>query len=471
MKKLDLIFTAILVPVDFIMIILATLAAYFLRFAPIVTDIRPAIFNLPLREYLAIAFFIAIFWLVLFALSGLYKIKDNKSTAEEFYKIFLGCSAGIMLVMILIFARRELFSSRFIVLAVWGFSIIFVTLGRFLVGKVQAAFRKRGYGIRKVLIIGADRVAEIISQEITQKPEMGYKLIGVIKNYSNDIISQVKNFLNQHPDLYQIIQSKNGTSTEVSLKLVDFCDENHLVFKYTPDLFETQSLNIEIGTLAGVPIMELKRTRLDGWGRIIKRIFDLIGSLVLIILSSPVLLFVALAVKFDSEGPVFFSQYDNGEKLKRVGEHGKPFNYFKFRSMKLGAHQMRQELADLNLRNDGPLFKIKNDPRVTQVGKFIRRYSLDELPELFLVFIGKMSLVGPRPHFPEEVEKYQRHHKKSLMIKPGITGLAQISGRSDLSFEDEVKLDAYYIENWSLLLDLQILLKTPLAVLKYQKNC
>lgn len=128
-----------------------------------------------------------------------------------------------------------------------------------------------------------------------------------------------------------------------------------------------------------------------------------------------------------------------------------------------------KELAKFNQRGDGPMVKIANDPRVTRVGRFIRRFSIDELPELFMVFVGKMSLVGPRPHLPEEVEKYQRHHKKALTIKPGITGLAQISGRSDLSFEDEVKLDAYYIENWSLWLDLVILIKTPMAVLRPRK--
>jgi lipopolysaccharide/colanic/teichoic acid biosynthesis glycosyltransferase len=128
-----------------------------------------------------------------------------------------------------------------------------------------------------------------------------------------------------------------------------------------------------------------------------------------------------------------------------------------------------KELADLNIREGGPLVKIKDDPRITRVGKFIRRFSIDELPELFLAFSGKMSLVGPRPHLPEEVAKYERHHKKVLTLKPGITGLAQISGRSDLSFEEEVRLDTYYIENWSFLLDLTILLRTPLAVLKGRK--
>jgi lipopolysaccharide/colanic/teichoic acid biosynthesis glycosyltransferase len=179
------------------------------------------------------------------------------------------------------------------------------------------------------------------------------------------------------------------------------------------------------------------------------------------------LLLIVILIKLDSKGPIFFAKKDDGSPVYRVGEGGKLFKYFKFRSMIPASDSMRYaELADKNVRADGPMVKIKDDPRITRVGKFIRRWSFDELPELFLVFFGKMSLVGPRPHLPEEVAKYEHHHRKTLTIKPGITGLAQISGRSDLLFEEEVKLDVYYIENWSLLLDLNILFKTPLAVIK-----
>jgi len=221
---------------------------------------------------------------------------------------------------------------------------------------------------------------------------------------------------------------------------------------------------------AGLPLKDVKRTALDGWGRIIKRIFDFIIALILIIILSPIYILTAIVIKLDSHGPIFFSRRDDDSPLYRVGQGGKLFRYFKFRTMRDRCDSMRyKELADLNIRQGGPLVKIKDDPRITRSGKFIRRFSIDELPELFLVLTGKMSLVGPRPHLPEEVAKYERHHKKVLTLKPGITGLAQISGRSDLSFEEEVKLDTYYIENWSFLFDLTILLRTPLAVLKGRK--
>ena len=190
----------------------------------------------------------------------------------------------------------------------------------------------------------------------------------------------------------------------------------------------------------------------------------------LIIITGPIMALTALFIKIDSKGPVFFSRRDDDSPLYRVGQGGKLFHYLKFRSMSPKTDSLRYgELAEKNIRDDGPMVKIEDDPRVTRVGRLIRRWSIDELAELFLVFRGYMSLVGPRPHLPEEVAKYEHHHKKVLTIKPGMTGLAQISGRSDLTFEEEVKLDTYYIENWSLLFDLSIFLRTPLAVLKGRK--
>ncbi|MBU0897813.1 sugar transferase, partial [Patescibacteria group bacterium] len=198
-----------------------------------------------------------------------------------------------------------------------------------------------------------------------------------------------------------------------------------------------------------------------------------IFSLFFIIIFSPILIIIALLIKLDSKGPIFY-------KNERVSKNG-CFKLFKFRSM-LVHHCVGSEYGDIEEAlkyekqlileksvKEGPLYKIVDDPRLTGTGKFIRRWSIDELPQFFNVLIGNMSLVGPRPHQPREVAKYERHHKKVLSIKPGITGLAQISGRSDLSFEDEVKLDSYYIENWSLLFDIAILFKTPFAVLKRRK--
>jgi len=200
-----------------------------------------------------------------------------------------------------------------------------------------------------------------------------------------------------------------------------------------------------------------------------KRLFDIVVSFLLIIVTLPLQILVALALFIEQPGRILFSRTPDGKKTTRIGLDGKPFHYFKFRSMIKDAHKYRFDKEFIkkygNTRQGSPLFKLEDDPRVTRVGKFIRKYSIDEIPEFYLVFIGRMSLVGPRPHLPEEVDKYQPHHLRVHAVKPGITGMAQISGRADLDFEEEIRLDVYYIENWTPFLDLIILLKTPFIVL------
>ncbi|MBU1289798.1 sugar transferase, partial [Patescibacteria group bacterium] len=190
---------------------------------------------------------------------------------------------------------------------------------------------------------------------------------------------------------------------------------------------------------------------------------DLSGAIFGIVFLSPFFALTALAIKWDSPGPVLV-------KLKRVS-HGKEFNLYKFRSMVNGAEDLKKFLWAYNERDDGPLFKIKKDPRVTSVGRFLRKYRIDEFPQLINVLKGEMSLVGPRPHQPDEIAQYQKHHKKVLAIKAGMSGFAQISGSSDLSFEEEVKLDTYYIEKWSLLMDIKILLKTIVVLVRDRSAC
>jgi exopolysaccharide biosynthesis polyprenyl glycosylphosphotransferase len=463
MKKSDLVFTAILVPIDFLMLFLAALAAYFLRFQ-IFVQYRPIVFELSLENYINIVLAIILFWLLIFAFAGLYKF-ERRRAVDEVSKIILACSAGFAAIIVLMFFQRELFSSRFIILVAWGLGIVFVSFGRLVVRMIERLLYRKGIGVHQVIIIGENEAGDDLISIFCKSPGMGYKVIKKFRKFDEETAAQIEE-IKEARGLDEIIYTNSEVNRAEILDLIDFCDINHITFKYSADLMATHVTNIEVVTVAGIPIVELKKTRLEGWGRIYKRIFDIVGSLILIILFSPIMLLAALAIKLDSRGPIFWSRLDDGSPVKRVGEQGKPFNYFKFRSMRPGTHHLRYtELATLDFRK-GPLVKIKEDPRVTRVGKFIRRMSIDELPELFLVLTGRMSLVGPRPHLPEEVAKYKKHHLKVLTIKPGITGLAQISGRADLDFEEEVKLDTYYIENWSLKLDLYILLKTPWVVLK-----
>jgi exopolysaccharide biosynthesis polyprenyl glycosylphosphotransferase len=469
MKKSELFFTFLLVPLDFTMIILAGLSAYYIRFAQFTTGIRPVIFNLPLGGYFKILIIIAMSWLVIFAFAGLYNIKDARRLAKEVYRVVLACSTGLMLIVILIFVRRELFDSRFIVLAGWILAIIYISFSRVFIRFIQRALFKYGIGVRKVVLVGNSQTTDNLINFYSTNKDAGVDVVKRLRNFELETTQEFENFL-KTKEVDEIIQSDPNLSKAEVLRLYDFADEHHIVFKYAADLLGAKVLKTEVAEIAGIPIVEVKKTPLDGWGRIVKRIFDIICSAVLIIITSPILFLTALIIKLGSPGSIFFSRRDDGSPVYRVGQGGKLFHYFKFRSMVPGTDSLRyNELVDKNLRNDGPMVKIKDDPRVTRVGKFIRRWSIDELAELFLVLKGDMSLVGPRPHLPEEVAKYERHHKKVLTVKPGITGLAQISGRSDLTFEEEVKLDTYYVENWSVLLDLAILMRTPWAVVRGRK--
>ncbi len=462
MKRSELIFTAVKPPLDYLALIFAALAAYLVRYIGAVQSIRPVAFNLPFADYLGFSVVISIFWVGIFAMTGLYSVAETRSAKSELAKVFVACSAGLALVLGIMVFSRYLFDSRFIIIAAWVLAIIFVSIDRLIIQLIRRLGFKAGLGLRRVVVFGNTEAAQQLVKEFKSQLSFGYHVVDHFYEFGPQAQARL-NELVASEGLDEIIQMTPNININQTSELLDFVNDKHLDFKYAADLLGTRLSNFEVVTYAGVPVIEVKRTRLDGWGRISKRVFDIVGSVLLIIIFSPVMLVTALAIKGNSAGPVLF-------KYQRIGQFGKPFMYFKFRSMKHGSHELRHDPTFLsehqNIRQGTPMKKFANDPRITSVGKFIRRFSIDELPELFLVLAGKMSLVGPRPHEIEEVSEYQKHHKKLLSIKPGITGLAQVSGRSDLDFESEVKLDTYYIENWRMNLDVQILLKTPYAVLR-----
>ncbi|MBI3115462.1 MAG: sugar transferase [Candidatus Kerfeldbacteria bacterium] len=456
MKRSELAFSALLVPVDILMLLAAASVAYYLRFTAL-TDIRPVLYELPFGEFARIIVLVLVGWIAIFAMSGLYAFRATRRAVDEIAKIFLACSTGFVLIVLLTFFNRDLFSSRFIILAGWVLAMLFVSFGRLVVRAIQHAFFRKGIGVHQIVVVGSDQTTEDLIGYLATNKLLGFKVVQRLDDASDAALATLaeKRAL-LHFD--EIVIADPQLDRAHRQRLLDFAAQHHIIFKYAADIFDAQVSNIDISAIGGVPILEIRRTALDGWGRILKRVFDAVFGTLLLTILSPVFVVTAIAVKLDSEGSVFLS-------LQRIGEKGKPFVVYKFRSMVKNAQALKQNLVALNERGDGPLFKIKNDPRVTRVGRFIRRFSIDELPQLWNVIRGQMSLVGPRPHEPEEVAKYEKHHLKLLEIKPGITGMAQISGRSDLSFEEEVRLDTFYIENWSLRIDLQILLRTPLVVL------
>lgn len=462
MKKSELLFTAVKPPLDFISLVFAAVCAYAIRYAEIIQEVRPVVFDLPFKSYFSLSVAMALLWLIAFAFIGLYSFREIKRFRQEVGRVFIGCLAGLAIVLGIMVFSRYLFDSRMIILTAFFLAFIFVSIARLIIKIIQKFAYTAGFGVHRIAIIGNAQSANGFAEEFKNHPSMGYRMVAMFEDF-DDHAKRALHEMAQNDKVDEILQLNPNYNKEKTTVLLDFINDNHLDYKYAADLVGTRLTNIEMTTISGMPIVEVKKTKLDGWGRIIKRIFDIVVSLLLIIILSPVMVCFALLIKLTSRGPILFKYY-------RIGQHGKKFTYFKFRSMIADAHKFRFDESFVkshqNVRNGTPMIKFKNDPRITPLGKFIRRFSIDELPELFLVISGKMSLVGPRPHEIEEVGRYELHHKKVLTIKPGITGMAQVSGRSDLNFEDEVKLDTYYIENWSLGLDLLILLKTPIAVIK-----
>lgn len=460
MKRADLFFTAVLVPLDFLTLIAAAVAAYALRFSESVQQVRPIIFELPFDTYIDAVVPFALVWLVIFAISGLYVVRPHR-LAVEATRVLLACSAGIAVVLGIAFFSRELFDSRFIVLAIWGLTVLFVVIERLLVRGLQRSLRRFGIGMQRVFIIGKTTSGQALKKYFQAFPRLGYEVIGHVAHFSDSTKEHIQS-LNKHDRIDAILLADADVDRKQIQAIKTFSDIEHLGFLYSADLVPGSSANPIVHTLAGQPVIELPKTPLDGWGAIYKRGFDIVVSLLLIILTLPIQIITALAIIIENPGPIFFVH-------KRVGQRGKIYSHLKFRSMVKDAHKYRFDPEFIkkygNEREGTPLFKLEHDPRITRVGAFIRKLSIDEIPEFYMVLSGKMSLIGPRPHLPGEVEQYKAAQKRVLTIKPGITGMAQVSGRADLRFNDEVRLDMHYIENWSPWLDLVILLKTPWVVL------
>ena len=462
MKRSEIIFGIIRVPVDFCMILLAFLSAYYLR----TTDALHFLFGAPTGDiesldiYFKFAIFAAFILLAIFVFEGMYSLKSTFRFKREVRRIMVLCAAWFMVLIAYFFVMRIQFFSRLILGYAFVLTILFIIFSRIILKIIQRFTLSKNIGKRRVVFVGNNKITEDLYYLFTRNPS--YKVLGLITNGVSNFkvlgeMEDLEKILNEK-NVDEVIQTQSNFSEKTSIDVLEACRVLHVTYRFVPDLLEVQRTNVELNFHKGIPVIALKETPLDAWGRVAKRVFDLLVSAIFILLLSPLFIIVSILIKFDSRGAIFY-------KSKRVTTKGRTFEVYKFRSMVVNAEKKKKDLAHLNHRT-GPLFKIKDDPRITKLGKFIRKTSIDELPQLFNVFRGNMSLVGPRPHLPDEVAQYKRHHQKVLAIKPGITGMAQISGRSDLDFEEEVKLDTYYIENWSLLLDIIILLKTVPAVLR-----
>lgn len=454
MKRSDLFFAGLLVPLDYVALVLAGWLAYSLRFSSL-SQWLPVADVIPFGGYMRLVLVAAAVWVGVLAATGVFAVRQSR-LSSELGKIFFGASTAVLLVILTIFFRREFFSSRFIVLASWVLALILLWITHIIVRSIQRQFYRRGIGVRELVIFGQDQTTKDLVAMFHTQPTLGYR---VVKHWPDVTLDALEQFdvLAQQGTVDEVLQADSSIAKTQTLQLIDHCNEHGISFRYAADLFDTQAGHVDLGDIGGVPVISIRRTPLDGWGRIIKRGVDVVGSTVgLAVLAIPGAI-LAMAIKLDSAGPIFV-------RLERVGQRQHRFRLWKFRSMVRDAHALKSQLLEKNERDDGPLFKISNDPRITRIGRWLRKTSVDELPQLLNVLRGEMSLVGPRPHEPEEVARYEARHKKLLAIKPGITGLAQISGRSTLTFEEEVRLDLWYIEHWSLSLDLRIIAQTPAVV-------
>jgi exopolysaccharide biosynthesis polyprenyl glycosylphosphotransferase len=470
MKRSELFFSALQIPVDFAMILVAAISAFAIRNFPQIITLKPKLYEFPIQDYMKVILIVTPIFILAYAIEGLYQIKVTRKYWREAFRVFGASSLVLVVIIVSIFLQRTWFSSRFIILAGWILVVIYVSIGRFILHEIQKKLLvKKGLGAHRVLLIGENDQINSIRKTLKRIPSMGYKIVDQIGSFSLRFIKDIR----EKSGIDEIILCDPTITDGEQEKIIDYCAINNINYKYVPSSLQTSQ--VMMGMLDGVPIIEVQHTPLDGWGRILKRVFDIVFSFILGIISLPIMLAVAIIIKIQDNGPIIY-------KNERIGGNDKKFFVYKFRYMKW-QYCITKENPDMDTAltyeknlikekslREGPLYKIKNDPRKTAFGSFIEKYSIDELPQFFNVLKGDMSLVGPRPHQEREVEKYREYHRRLLTIKPGLTGLAQISGRSDLDFEDEYKLDIYYIEHWSILLDIQICFKTLGVLFRRRKN-
>lgn len=427
------------------------------------SDLPADLLQIPvISEYallLGVIFAVYTGWLYqrgLFKWNRQVKVLDDTITASKAVAFSFLIALGLIF-----FLKTSVIYSRVLILTLAILMIICFMLSRFLrLGALHLLKHSPHYN-KNVLIIGAGRVGEQIRDNLNANKANRSRFIGFLDDYKSGeqilgSISRIEELVQKHKihEIYITIPSERS----IINSLIASVRKYDVEIKIIPELFELVTSSVSFDHAFDYPCIEIVRTPLRGLNWFMKRSADFIVSAIGIVIISPLLLVIAAAIKLDSKGPLLIKQ-------KRIGKNGAPFHMLKFRSMVANAEALKPALAKQN-EADGPVFKIKNDPRITRVGRFTRKYSLDELPQLFNVLMGQMSLVGPRPPLPSEVEQYNDYQWRRFDVRPGITGLWQVSGRSDLPFEEWVKLDIYYIERWSLSLEFKVLLKTIPVVLK-----
>jgi exopolysaccharide biosynthesis polyprenyl glycosylphosphotransferase len=457
-----------LVLADVILINVAFVLSYYMRYELQWIRAVAEAYYVPFGAYVPVSILLTVILLIVLKAEGLYDRRRGSSWLDDIYIISTSTLVGIAIMIFIFFLYRAHFYSRLIFLYAVLLIVSLLSLSRLVERQIAARLRRRGIGVDRVLIVGAGTVGRAIMRSILAQPELGYSPVGFVDDDPKKQNSAIGPFeaMGSTDDLAAVLRNEAIDQVIITLPwishrkvlgIITDSERQGVRARFVPDLLQMSLSQVDTDVMDGIPLIGVKEPTLRGWKIAVKRFIDIAVSSVALLLLSPMLLLTAILIKLDSPGPVFFKQ-------TRLGRGERPFTCYKFRSMWEDAEDVKPELSELN-EAEGPIFKIKDDPRVTRVGKVLRRFSLDELPQLFNVFRGDMSMVGPRPPVPSEVEDYQDWHHERLNIPSGITGLWQVRGRSDLTFDEMVMLDLYYAENWSLWQDFKILLRTIPTVL------
>ena len=457
-------------PVYFLIDLLLMLIAFAVPYVLKYNDQRniPAGIRFPnLAEYGFVFVLQVLFIAGRFKRKHLYSTNREDTIRRELMRVAICIFyTGVITGSIIFFAHYTFFS-RFVFAT--NLMLLIVLLGGFRIVKrlVLRKLIREGFRNINILIVGMGKTSQIVAMEIKERAYLGFNIAGVLgdsKEYPIEnlpVLGKISDFASVAKKNFidEVIVTMSPEKEDVA-ELIKQTQKMRIGVRLIPEQFEEEPLHIvNVSYLGILPLLTCKVKKPHPSESASKKIFDFVASLILVVLLSPVFIIIAVLIKIDSFGPVFFVS-------RRLGVKGTTFNFYKFRSMTKDADTLKSRLAEENEAEDKIMFKIRKDPRVTRLGRFLRRYSFDELPQLFNVLKGNMSLVGPRPPLPNEVEKYDYQHLDRLSIKPGMTGLSQIKGRSDLSFSRWVKWDLWYINHWSFGLDMKILWWTIPAVLR-----
>ncbi|MFE5324208.1 sugar transferase [Paenibacillus sp. NPDC056579] len=408
----------------------------------------------------------SVFYLFFVFRYKIYHFRSSSGLADELFKMSKAYTFAVLVTIGISFLMKYTDFSRLVIVIYWFFAIILTAILRIIKRLLYFRLANHDLVCKNVIIVGAGKVGTSLMNELSHNKALGFKVVGYVDDDYESNHYLESSYLGTTSELNILLQKFTvdeiiitiPSERELVNKIITDLRKIDIKIKIIPDLFNLVMSTVQIDNINALPVVTLVKTPMRGLGLLSKRIFDIVAASILLFIISPVFLITSIAIMLDSKGSIFYKQ-------TRLGKNGKQFGMLKFRSMVSDADTLLKSLEKQN-EMDGIAFKMKHDPRVTRVGRFIRKYSIDELPQLINVIKGDMSLVGPRPPLPVEVQQYGDWEWRRLEVLPGITGLWQVSGRSDLSFSQWMNLDVYYIENWSLGLDLKILLKTIPVVLK-----